>query len=239
VSSLPTTSGGATGQELSQATARFMSHVYAWMAFGVVLTSVVSYELGQRPDLVAQLMGNPLGFWGIIILQLGAVIFLSAAINRINSATATIIYLVYAALTGVTFATLFLVYTRDSIANVFVVSAAAFGGLSFVGYTTKRDLGPIGTFCSMALFGLIAFSLISMFVPALAGEGIQQIFALVGLVIFAGLTAYDTQKIKAMGQLGAQDSEAQSKGAILGALRLYLDFINLFLMMLRLFGRRR
>jgi uncharacterized protein len=240
MASFPTSQGiNDAGQGLSQATARFMSHVYAWMTFGVILTAVVSYELGQRPDLVVQIMNNPVGLWGVILLQLGAVMFLSFAINRISSATATVIYLAYAALTGVTFATIFLAYTQDSIASVFGVSAVAFGGLSLVGYTTKRDLGPVGTFCTMALWGLLAFYVIGLFVPSLNRDGIQQIAALVGLVIFSGLTAYDTQKIKAMGHLGAQDSEAQNKGAIMGALRLYLDFINLFLMTLRLFGRRR
>ena len=228
-----------SGVALSQATARFMSHVYAWMAFGVVLTSVISYELSTRPDLVMALLGNPLGFWGIFLAQIGVVMFLSFAINRISSLTATLVFLLYAGLTGVTFSTIFLAYTQESVANVFAVSALAFGGLSAVGYVTKRDLGPIGTFCSMAVFGLLGFWIIGAIFPSLFGSAVQEIAAGIGILIFSGLTAYDTQKIKAMGFLGSQDSEAQNKGAIIGALTLYLDFINLFLMMLRLFGRRR
>ena len=238
-SSPPLPDSALSGQSLSQATARFMSHVYAWMAFGIVITAAISYELAQRPDLVLSLLGNPFGFWGIFLAQLGTVMFLSFAINRISSLTATLAFVLYAGLTGITFSTIFLAYTQESIANVFAVSAIAFGGLSAVGYLTKRDLGPIGTFCSMALFGLLGFWIVGAIFPSLFGSGVQEIAAGIGILIFAGLTAYDTQKIKAMGLLGAQDSEAQNKGAIMGALRLYLDFINLFLMMLRLFGRRR
>lgn len=227
------------GQALAQATARFMTHVYTWMTFGIALTAVVSYEFSTRPDLVLEFMGNPVLLWGSLILQLGAVFFLSAAIHKIPSVVAIVVFGAYAALTGLTFSVLFLAYTQDSITNAFAIAGVSFAGLSAVGFFTKRDLGPIGTFCTMGLFGLIAFSVLALFIPSLNSGPMGQIAALIGIAIFAGLTAWDTQKIKAMGVLGMQDGEEQNKAAILGALRLYLDFINLFLLLLRLFGRRR
>jgi FtsH-binding integral membrane protein len=219
--------------------ARFMSRVYGWMTAGIVLTAFVAYNLSTHPEWVIGLVQNQLLFWGLIIVQLGAVIFLTAAIQRIGSGTATLVYMVYAALTGVTLSTIFLAYTQDSIANAFAVTAVGFAGLSAFGYATKRDLGPVGSFCTMGLFGMIGFALIAMFVPALQGGGAQQLYSIIGLVVFAGLTAWDTQKIKALHAWGGEGSEEESKGAIIGALTLYLDFINLFLLLLRLVGRRR
>ena len=219
--------------------ARFMSQVYAWMTFGIVLTGFVSYATAQTPELVIRLVSNPLLFWGLIIAQFGAVIFLTAAINKVSALTATLVFLAYAALTGLTFSTIFLAYTQESIVNVFAISALAFGGLSAVGYTTQRDLGPIGSFATMGLFGMVGFMLLAMFFPGLNGNTMQQVVGVIGLIVFSGLTAYDTQRIKALNPLGQQGTDAERKGAVYGALILYLDFINLFLSMLRLFGRRR
>ncbi len=228
---------------LAEQRAHFMRRVYNWMTGGILLTAIIASLLAGNPEAMMTLVKTPFLFTGIIIAQLVLVIGLSAAINRISAATATLLFLAYAALTGVTFSTLFMTYTHDTIAGVFFATAAGFAGLSLVGYTTKKDLGPVGAFCGMALFGLIGWGLMAFFFPSLMGGSAQFIYSVIGVVIFAGLTAYDTQKIKNMHieATGAGAAEMESKAAIFGALTLYLDFINLFLMLLRLFGgdRRR
>jgi len=219
--------------------ARFMSRVYGWMTAGLCITGVVAWNVAASPDMVQTIFGNRMLFWGLIIAQLGAVSALSWLINRISGATATLIYFVYAGLTGLTLSSIFLAYTGSSIAQVFGVTAFAFAGLSATGYTTKRDLGPIGSFCIMGLWGMIGYALISMIFPSLMGEGGSFVFSVIGIIVFAGLTAYDTQKIKLMNAAGDEGTDMGRKKAIFGALTLYLDFINLFLSLLRLTGRRR
>jgi FtsH-binding integral membrane protein len=214
----------------------FMSRVYGWMMLGIMLTGLVSYGVGTSPDLVNQVFTNKPFFWGIIIVQFGAVIFLSAMITRISAAAAAITFLMYSALTGLTLSMIFQMYTDQSIAAAFVTTAAGFGGLSFYGFTTKRDLGPVGSFCMMALFGLIAVMLLSFFIPSLSGNGMQIGISIAGLLIFAGLTAYDTQRIKSFAN---SPEGALGQMAVFGALMLYLDFINLFINLLRLMGDRR
>lgn len=214
----------------------FMSRVYTWMTLGILVTGIVSYWIGNNPAIVKQVFANQVFFWLVIIAQFGAVIYLSAMINRISAAAAAITFLAYSALTGVTLSFIFVAYTQQSIASAFVATAAGFGGLSLFGYTTKRDLGPIGSFLMMGLFGLIAIMLLSLFIPSLMGSGMQLFISVAGVVIFAGLTAYDTQRIKAFASAPAQVLGQQ---AVLGALVLYLDFINLFLNLLRLMGDRR
>jgi FtsH-binding integral membrane protein len=224
---------------IAAANASFMSRVYGWMTGGLFLTGAVAWEVSNNPAAMQAIFGNRLVFWALIIAQLGAVAALSGLINRINGLTATVIYLAYATMTGLTFSFIFLAYTGSSIAQTFGVTAFGFAGLSGFGFVTKRDLGPIGSFCVMGLFGLVGFGLLSLFLPGLQGEGANFIFAIVGIIVFAGLTAYDTQKIKAMNTPGLEGTDAERKSAIFGALRLYLDFINLFLSLLRLMGRRR
>ena len=219
--------------------ARFMSRVYGWMTVGLCLTGAVAWNVSGNPGLVQAIFGNRLLFWGLIIAQLGAVAALSWLINRISGLTATLIYFLYAGLTGLTLSGIFLVFTGSSIAEVFGVTAFGFAGLSGVGYLTKRDLGPVGSFCMMGLFGLVGFGLLSMFFPSLMSGGGNFVFSIVGIIVFAGLTAYDTQKIKGMNNPGNEGTDAGRKTAIFGALTLYLDFINLFLSLLRLTGRRR
>jgi len=219
--------------------ARFMSRVYGWMTGGLCLTGAVAWNVAGNPQLVQAILGNRLLFWGLIIAQLGAVFLLSGLINRISGLTATLIYFLYAGLTGLTLSGIFLVFTGSSISQVFAVTAFGFAGLSGFGYLTKRDLGPVGSFCMMGLFGLIGFGLLSMFFPSLMGEGASFVYSIVGIIVFAGLTAYDTQKIKGMTAPRSEGTDAARKTAIFGALRLYLDFINLFLSLLRLMGRRR
>jgi len=219
--------------------ARFMSRVYGWMTGGLCVTGFVAWNVAGDPALVQTIFGNRMLFWALIIAQLGAVAALSFLINKINGAVATVIYIAYAALTGLTLSSIFLLYTGSSIAQVFGVTAFGFAGLSFFGLVTKRDLGPVGSFCMMGLFGLIGFALLSMFFPSLMGAGGSFVFSIVGIIVFAGLTAYDTQRIKAMNVPGSEGTDGARKTAIFGALTLYLDFINLFLSLLRLTGRRR
>ena len=218
--------------------ARFMSRVYRWMTGGILLTALVASHIASDPQLVRSIVRGPM-FWILIIAQLGSVFFLSLAIKRISAFTAIVTYLGYAALTGATLSVLFMIYTKDSIASTFLTTACGFAGLSAIGYFTKKDLSPIGAFCSMAVFGLIGFALLFFFVPSFRGEGAQRIYSIVGLIAFAGLTAYDTQKIKQLNVIGNEGSEEDTKEAIFGALTLYLDFINLFLDLLRLQGKRR
>jgi FtsH-binding integral membrane protein len=219
--------------------ARFMSRVYGWMTSGLCVTGAVAWNVAGNPDLVRTIFGNRLLFWSLMIAQLGAVLALSWLINRISALTATLIYFLYAGLTGLTLSSIFLVFTGSSIAGVFGVTAFGFAGLSGVGYVTKRDLGPVGSFCMMGLFGLVGFGLLSVLFPSLMTEGASFVFSIVGIIVFAGLTAYDTQKIKGMNAPGNEATDAGRKKAIFGALTLYLDFINLFLSLLRLAGRRR
>lgn len=226
-------------QAVAEETARFMAKVYRWMTVGISLTAFIAYSIGNNPELAIGLVRNRLLFWGLIIAQLGSVFYLSAAIGRISAFTATGIYLLYAALTGVTLSVIFMVYTRGSIAQVFVLTAFSFAGLSAFGSITKRDLGPVGSFCTMGLFGLVGFGLVSLFFPSLMTTTASQVYGIVGVIVFAGLTAYDTQKIKQMNVLGNEGTAEDQKEAIHGALILYLDFINLFLSLLRLTGRRR
>lgn len=222
----------------SEVQAGFMTRVYQWMAIGVLLTAGISTYIGTNPELAMTVARNQILFWVLIIAQFGLVLGISAAINKISAATALGLFVLYSALTGVTLSTIFLLYTQASIQSAFFTTACGFAGLSAFGLITKKDLGPVGTFCSMGLFGLIGYSLLAMFFPAMMGGTAGLVFSLIGLLIFAGLTAYDTQKIKLMGQQ-AYSEEERSKLTVLGALTLYLDFINLFLIILRFTGDRR
>jgi hypothetical protein len=228
----------STSLKRSEVNARFMSGVYSYMTIGVLVTALVSYTFSNNPEIMTAILGNKFIFWSLIIAQLGAVFFLSFAITKINALTATFIYFLYSALTGSTLSVIFLVYTQESIQSAFFVSSFSFAGLSAFGYLSKRDLGPIGTFCHMGLWGLIGFGLLSLFFPSMMSGTASIVYSLCGIVIFAGLTAYDTQKIKEM-NTWQEGSEEAKKGTILGALTLYLDFINLFLNILRLMGKRK
>lgn len=224
---------------IDQENARFMSKVYAWMTTGIGLTFGVAYGVSTQDDIVFMIFGNPILRWGLIIAQLGAVFLLAGMVRRLSATLCIAIYLLYAALTGLTFSGVFSVYTQGSIASVFGVTALAFAGLSGFGYITKKDLGPIGSFCMMGLFGMLGIALLSIFFPGMLGESSQLALAACGVLVFSGLTAYDTQKIKAMNIIGNEGTDEDTKEAIYGALQLYLDFINLFLQILRLMGRRR
>jgi uncharacterized protein len=232
---------GIAGTDLNvhQAVARFMSGVYRWMLVGVLLTACISAYIGTNPQIAYALAANKLLFYGLIIAQFAAVVYLSARIMKMSASTATFIFLLYAALTGTTLSVIFLAYTQEGIQSAFFLSAFSFAGLSAFGYVTKRDLGPVGTFCHMGLWGLIGTSILAIFFPSLMGGSMSLVFGMVGVLVFAGLAAYDTQKIKSLYAMGREGSEEQHKGTIMGALTLYLDFINLFLMILRFTGGRR
>jgi uncharacterized protein len=227
-----------------------MIRVYNYMASGVALTGVVSwlaYQLaggdaiqvsgGQIAGLTAfgqAVFSGPLTI--ILCLgTLGLVFFMSYRINRLSVGTALALFFIYAALLGLMLASVFLEYTGGSIARVFFISAATFGALSLYGYTTQRDLSPIGSFLFMGLIGIVIASLVNIF---LASNAMSWMISVVGVLVFAGLTAWDTQRIKEMYSV-QDDGTVTGRKAVMGALSLYLDFINLFLMMLRLFGDRR
>jgi uncharacterized protein len=213
----------------------FIRRVYNWMGLGLALTAIVAYFTAASPTLTRLILGNQLIFFALIIGQLGLVIGLSAAIDRLAPTTATLLFFLYAGLTGLTLSVVFLAYTQSSIASTFFVTAGTFGITSIYGYTTKRDLTSWGSFFFMGLVGIILASLVNFW---LQSEAIYWVTTYIGIIVFVGLTAYDTQAIKNMAAAGFTDAASESKAAVIGALRLYLDFINLFLMLLRLMGRR-
>lgn len=229
----------SSSHAIAEENARFMAGVYRWMTMGILLTALVSYFIGNSPELVMAIAANKILFYGLLIAELALVFFISARINKLTATTATGLYLLYSALNGVTLSIIFLIYTQDSIFSVFLTTAVAFAGLSTFGYVTKKDLGPIGTFCTMGLWGLIGFGILSWFFPTLMGMRTTWVYNVIGLLIFCGLTAYDTQKIKNSNIVGNEGSEEDQKETVMGALTLYLDFINLFLFLLRLMGGRR
>jgi len=214
----------------------YMQQVYMWMTVGLGLTAVVAWGTASSPAALRFIFSNTVVLVGLIIAQLGLVIALSAAVHRFSAATATAMFLLYSGLTGVTLSSIFVVYTSGSIANAFLVTAGTFGAMSVYGTVTKRDLTGMGSFLFMGLIGLVIAMVVNIF---LKSAMMDFVISGIGVLIFTGLTAYDTQKLRRFGEnapLG--DATALRRGAILGALTLYLDFINLFLMMLRLFGNR-
>jgi FtsH-binding integral membrane protein len=218
----------------------YMLKVYNYMASGVLLTGIVAllFANSSLMNLVANpATGQPtILFWVVLFAPLAVVFGLSFGINRITASTAQTLFWVYAGLIGVQFSTLFLVYTGVSIAQTFFAVAAAFAGLSLWGYTTKRDLSGFGTFLIMGVFGLFIAMLINIF---LQSPAMNLAISAIGVLLFAGLTAYDTQKIKSIYFTVAGNGEAMAKSAVIGALNLYLDFINMFLFLLRFMGDRR
>lgn len=226
------------GDVVARENSMFMTRVYQWMSIGVLITGAVAATIGSNETFIQAIMLNRVLFWGVIIAQFGLVLSISGLINRMSVFTASGLFVLYSALTGVTFSVIFAIYTAASIQSAFFTTAIGFGGLTAFGYITKKDLGPVGSFCMMGLFGMIGYSLLALFFPSMLGGAASLVYSLVGLLIFAGLTAYDTQKIKLMGRQ-TYNEEDKGRATILGALTLYLDFINLFMMILRLSGDRR
>lgn len=216
----------------------FVRSVYNWMAVGLGLTGVVAYSVANMPEVRSFIFGSGIVFFGLIIAQLALVFMLSARIQRMQAGTATLLFVLYSVLNGATLSSIFLAYAQASITSTFFVCSATFVACSVYGWTTRRDLTSFGGFLTMGLIGIVIASLVNLFVQSSA---VSTIVSYVGVLVFVGLTAYDTQDIKnmAMSQPADIDAGAVRKGAILGALKLYLDFINLFLMLLRIFGGRR
>ena len=218
------------------AQSKFMASVYAWMAFALAVTGLIAAYTATNEAMITAIVTNRLLFYGLIIAELGAVVWLSARIRTMSYATAVGAFMAYAVLNGLTLSFIFLVYTASSIASTFFITAGTFAVMSVFGYVTKSDLTKIGQLFFMLLIGLIIASVVNIF---LRSETIYWITTYLGVAIFVGLIAYDTQKIKNIYFEESQGSTGVQKMAILGALTLYLDFINLFLFLLRLFGGRR
>ena len=215
---------------------RFMVRVYNWMTAGLGVTGFLAYYVSNSEMMMNIIHGNPIVPIVLIVAQLGLVVYLSGWIEKMSASQATGIFMLYAGLTGLTFSFIFIAYTAASITSTFFVTAGTFAAMSVYGYTTKKDLTSWGSFLFMGLIGIIIASLVNMF---LQSEAMHWIITYAGVLIFIGLTAYDTQKIKEMNILGNEGTDEDTKEAISGALRLYLDFINLFLMLLRIMGDRR
>lgn len=215
----------------------FIRSVYNWMAFGLALTGLTAFYVANSPTLKQIIFGNQLVFFGLIIGELALVFSLSARIQKMKASTATSLFVLYAALNGVTLASIFLVYTGASIVSTFFICAATFVACSVYSMMTKRDLTSLGGFMAMGLIGIIIASVVNMFIGS---HGMSMIISYIGVIVFVGLTAYDTQQLKVMALSQPSDigAVAVRKGAILGALKLYLDFINLFLMLLHILGNR-
>ena len=211
----------------------YMLRVYNYMASGLALTGIVAFGVASSPALLKAIYGTPL-LWVVMFSPLIVVFFLSARVNRMSLGAVQATFWTFAVLMGLSLAYIFLIYTGASIARVFFITAGTFGAMSLYGYTTKRDLTGWGSFLFMGLIGIIIASIVNIF---LASPAIYFAVSVIGVLIFVGLTAYDTQKIKEM-YVEADSTAVAGKKAIMGALRLYLDFINLFLMLLRLFGNR-
>ena len=230
----PQASIAATSVESAERVTAFLRKVYGWMCVGLAITATVALGVASSPALVQTIFGNKILFFGLFIAELGLVFYLSARINKMAASTAAGLFLLYSALNGATLSFIFLAYTGTSIATTFLVTAGMFGALALYGTATKRSLAGVGQFAFMGLIGVILASLVGMFWKS---EGLQFVISVVGVIVFTGLTAWDAQKLKTMAVTVPESSYGSY--SVVGALALYLDFINLFLFMLRFMGGRR
>ena len=215
--------------------ATLMRSVYYWMAGALTITGLTAMLVANNETLMSILFSSMGLVWGLLIAEIVLVMILSAAINKLSFSTATLLFILYSVLNGVTLSSIFVVYTQGSIASTFFITAGMFGGLAIYGSTTKRDLSGMGRFLFMTLIGLIIASIVNIFMHSTM---LYWITTFVGVLVFAGLTAWDAQKIQQMAQTADEVNETTQKMALLGSLMLYLDFINLFLYLLRIFGKR-
>jgi len=224
-------------QQLSMAEAFpvLMRKVYVWMTLALVITGMTAYGVASSPGILQMMFSNTAVFWVLAIAEIALVVGVSAAINRLSLATATLMFIIYSVINGALLSPIFLVYTASSISTVFFITAGTFASMAVVGYTTKTDLSSMGKYLLMALIGMIIATIVNVFIKS---EGMTLILSYIGVLVFVGLTAYDSQKIKQMLLQAPDASEASQKLALLGALSLYLDFINLFIYLLRIFGKR-
>ena len=212
-----------------------MSKVYLWMTLALVVTGMTAYYVASTPAILYAIVSNQIAFWGLFIGELVLVFVLSSRIMSLSFVTASLMFVIYSIMNGVFFSFILLAYTEQSIATTFLITAGTFGAMSLFGFVTKRDLSTMGRILFMLLIGLIIATVVNIFMKA---EGLALILNYAGVVIFVGLTAYDTQSIKQMLQEHG-DKEGAEKIALLGSLSLYLDFINLFIYLLRFFGESR
>ena len=222
--------------EMQAAFPVLMRKVYTWMTLALVLTGLTAYGVATSPGIMMALYSNSALMWGLVIAEFALVIGISAAINRLSLATATLMFVAYSVINGAMLSSIFMIYTAASIASVFFITAATFAVMALIGYTTKTDLTSVGKLLFMALIGLVIATIVNMFIGS---STLTMICSYVGVLIFVGLTAYDSQKIKHMLLQAPDAGESSQKLALLGALTLYLDFINLFIYLLRIFGDRR
>lgn len=225
----------ASRSETAALAQSFFMQVYGWMTSGLLATGLVAYYTANTPFLLALIFGNKLVFYGLLLANLGIVFGLGRSIQSLSATTASALFFTYSALNGLTMALIFLLYTSESVAAVFFITAGVFGAMTAYGYLTKADLSKWGSLLFMGLVGVIIASLVNIF---LQSPTMMWILTYAGVLIFVGLTAYDTQRLKQMAY-SIDDEETVAKFAVLGALTLYLDFINLFLYLLRILGRRR
>lgn len=212
-------------------------NVYVWMTMALAITGLVAMYMAKSLTLLQMILGSSFGMWGLLIAEIGLVWYLSARIRQISFTTATILFIIYSILNGATLSVIFLAYTASSIANTFFITAGTFAATGIYGYVTKKDLSSLGSLCIMGVIGLIIATVVNIF---LASDALTMVISYIGVALFVGLTAYDTQKIKRL--LLSNDMEVNEetqKIALLGALTLYLDFINLFLYLLRILGDRK
>jgi len=226
---------GASVERIDEGLRAYMLSIYNYMGLGLAITGLVAFIVASTPALYQPIFGTPLK-WVVMLAPLGFVFALSAGIQRFSVSTAQILFWVYAGVMGLSLASIFLVFTGESIARTFFITAAAFGALSLYGYTTKRDLSAFGSFLVMGLFGLVIAMLVNLF---LQSSALQFVVSVLGVFIFSGLTAWDTQQLKNLYFDVQDDATATAKTAIMGALKLYLDFINLFIFLLHFLGQAR
>lgn len=222
------------GLVFSSSFAALMRKVYVWMTLALVITGVAAYGTAHSPNLLQLIYGSKLVFFGLIGVELGLVFYVSARLDRLSLSTATLLFILYSALNGVVLSSIFIVFAMPVIAKVFLITAGTFGATAAVGYFTKRDLSSLGSLLLMGLIGLIIATVVNLF---LKSAMFDLILSYIGVAIFIGLTAFDSQKIKQMLAMQTDMGEGAQKIALMGALNLYLDFINLFLYLLRIFGR--
>ena len=222
---------------MSVAFPALMRKVYVWMTLALVITGFTAYGVASSPGIISAIVANRALMWGMLIAEFALVFYVTARINRLSLTTATLIFILYSVLNGATLSVIFLAYTMQSIASVFFITAGTFAAMSLIGYFTKTDLSSLGKILMMALIGLIIATLVNVFL--IKSGGFSLIISYVGVLIFVGLTAYDTQKIKMMLVQADDVTEEAQKIALMGSLSLYLDFINLFLYLLRIFGGNR
>ena len=225
-----------SARQIAAETQRYITKVYLWMSLALIITGGVAVWTASSPDLIALLLGNKYAFMGLLISEFLLVAFLVVWVKRMSPEVASLVFLGYSALNGFTFSVIFLTFTMSSIATTFFITAGTFAVMSIYGYFTNTDLTRWGNLLIMALFGLVIASFINLLYKS---ETLDWITTYAGIFIFVGLIAYDTQKIKQMNIIGNEGSDDDKREAIIGALTLYLDFINLFLKLLRLFGRRK